>query len=796
MLLFRFAHVLQITNLASRRRSDKHSRARAILAREFGRTSLPPKVARKWVVEVSPAEWDADENRWRYRILLQRRNTKYPPNSAAPVTNVHSFTTAFTWRCLADFIWLENALRAEFQGSLVLPLLSVAVGAADVAKVHCEVDASLLRDWLGDVMNGVRGQGELILHQESIDLMGSEALEAFLYRNTDSLPASAPTWNGDLGQSRETSVLDKPWRKSPEKEIQEASFVDSLLSKPFECLPIDSICVGDGPTQSAPSDQQGSARQVPLEMMNYQSRAIGDARTLQIQDSFVEYSEHLESSDIAVHLEVLEVQREVLTSYRHGCITTIEQLRRLSEDEALVGAAWKRFAVSLSNLFSYEKDIENSRVGEKKDRSTRSNALYKKLGKGVVDDLLRVLAKQKFERSMPSLACLETMLIAYAGDLSAVDPSVRAFVHAIKQMSCLSNPSLARSSTRRRPSESGWQSSLKAFFGFNDSKESSTQTGSFEPDDSQKQAYQERVATNERQLQAALTTLCRSVPIRGARMAYKYFHVEASQTALLSSAAISLRTKVNIADRSSVDELKERHIRESADDDRDETATVQKILDIGYTSKFSHPTEADQEEDRKNDVRERTLRLARERRGRWDSKLALTIMEVVGVHDAEVQVEETTRDLRLVRRHAIGLRENLSRCVEALSVLKSSIQRGNLENTMETPRIRDVSCDVIKRFLFFAANTPYKGTSSKPIRSSRLDFVAELSQVLSGNRPKPVKTGGSKGATPSSSILKRAGVSLEDPVGWVLTRGKVSYCRLFSEALLLLIDATSKRRVR
>lgn len=131
--------------------SDEMTKVRAALSRPFGRNSLPPHMASNWVVEVSPAEWDAEEERWKYRILVQRRTLQQLDES---------MQTAFTWRSLADFLWLEQALRAEYHGALLLPLLSIAIGTPDVVNfTQQDVDAVLLKDWLNDVLNGIRGQG-------------------------------------------------------------------------------------------------------------------------------------------------------------------------------------------------------------------------------------------------------------------------------------------------------------------------------------------------------------------------------------------------------------------------------------------------------------------------------------------------------------------------------------------------------------------------------------------------------------------------------------------------------------
>jgi hypothetical protein len=107
-----------------------------------------------WVIQFAPAEWDNHERRWKYRVQVTRRQ----PQNKGPTSP--STNAAVTWRSLENFLWLEQALTAEFQGGLLLPLLSIAVGMTDLEQATHEVDAELLRNWLNDVLNGIRGQGE------------------------------------------------------------------------------------------------------------------------------------------------------------------------------------------------------------------------------------------------------------------------------------------------------------------------------------------------------------------------------------------------------------------------------------------------------------------------------------------------------------------------------------------------------------------------------------------------------------------------------------------------------------
>merc|ERR1711937_435405 len=103
-------------------------------------------------------------------------------------------------------------------------------------------------------------------------------------------------------------------------------------------------------------------------------------------------------------------------------------------------------------------------------------------------------------------------------------------------------------------------------------------------------------------------------------------------------------------------------------------------------------------------------------------------MEAVGVSDANVRVEETTRDLRMVRKYAISLRENVERCSEGLETLRLTILQGGMGD------IRDI----------------------------RVDFMTELKNLLSFAYV-PVENQ-SKYIPPH--LMEREGINLSDPAGW------------------------------
>jgi hypothetical protein len=754
------------------------SKTKALLSRHFGRASIPPNIGRKWVVEVSSAEWDADEHRWKYRILVQRRQI---PVSAAEQDNKqkedatartpqqpHSMTAAFTWRSLADFAWLERALRQEFHGGLLLPVLSIALGRPAEANYDgIPVEAERLRNWFSDTLNGVRGQGELILDLNGVDLLKSEAMEAFLYRNNGPLALQGDWPEMPMARFAEESVDDGSAQES---------FVQTFFTKPFGFTPLE-FCAGGGSqtidettAESAGKNLPGLGRKLPLGMgMTCSSRALGSAATLDVQDSFVDHSTvaggtPVASNKHAIHSELMEAEKDLVLNYRKSALTAMEKLQVLFEEEEKVGMAWKRFAISLSNLFAYEKDAENARLGDSKTK--RENTPYRKISKSTVDDCLRVMARQKNERSFPALNTLSAMLSAYVADLSLVEPSVDMYNNGIMQLAFLEDSPSKMQVPKQTES---WEGKLRALASstMSDVKRHAARSLSgarseLSSDDeeeetsSERRAYQRRLLINEKLLRHSLTDMCRATPVRVARMAWRYWNTEAHQCALLNAAAISLKTKVSTASKETVSKMIKRHMAQEKEDRATEGDLVQRIVNIGNTKKFSPATDGapiddhvkvevdndDLSEERSKAMRrDKALQMTRERVGRWDAKLALAIMEAVGVEDPNVRVEETTRELRLIRKYAIGLRESLQRCIEAVQLLRTAMKGG-------TPEEQGIE------------------TSQKDIRESRKEFLVAIAKLFSGSFVDDTRTGMSKRSSPSVAVLSRAGVDTSDPFGW------------------------------
>jgi hypothetical protein len=200
-----------------------------------------------------------------------------------------------------------------------------------------------------------------------------------------------------------------------------------------------------------------------------------------------------------------------------------------------------------------------------------------------------------------------------------------------------------------------------------------------------------------------------------------------------------MKTRISVASKETLGKMIQRHSTEMKEDRIAELQIVQRMVNLGSVKKFSKSDDGTEEvergveinkdvENRKGELRDQAMELCRARIGRWDSKLAMAIMEAVGVQDANVRVEETTRDLRMVRKYAIGLREHVQRCIEALEVLRISVLQGGFGD----------------------------------IRDLRHDLMSEMQMLFSGTyqpseqpkTPLDVKT------------LIEHGIQLNDPLGW------------------------------
>lgn len=244
----------------------------------------------------------------------------------------------------------------------------------------------------------------------------------------------------------------------------------------------------------------------------------------------------------------------------------------------------------------------------------------------------------------------------------------------------------------------------------------------------QSKALQTRVLLHERMLKYSITSLCKACPLRTARMAWWYLKLEVKQASNVHAAATALRQTLSI-DADAALAMKERHYEEDESKANEaEIELVKRILNLGANQGDDHVDYADIEVKKQN-----ALRMAMQRVGRWNAETALAIMEAAGVGDAEVQMDETSRDLRHVRKFAISLRENVVRCRETAEALASCFIRSD-DNLLL-------------------------------ISSSRREFWAAISTVFSG---KLMSDQNQDGITfPSNRVLSAVGISTRDKGGWL-----------------------------
>jgi len=685
-----------------------------------------------WVVLVSRAEWDPDESLWKYRVHIKEREGNV----------LRDFATCFTLRSLEDFHWLEESLQTEFFGGLLLPSLSIYLGLPDISSCQHEVDPQLLSNWLSDTLNGIRGQGEIMFSLTNVEIVSCESMEDFLCRSALAQPVEeiAPTSpqnnNTALPQNTTSNVFfggtNSGWNFFPE------------------------LCYTDCVALPKPIKEGTSCR----------SPSLGTANTFNLQtDSFVEPVTFNDlNTSLTIHADLLKAERDLIWSWRTRALQAMEKLRILKEQEKFVGVAWKRFAICVSNLFAYEKDIETARLGDSKSRR-ELQIPYRKLQKTTVDDCLRILTRHKLERATPSIEAINVMLSAYVADLSTVEPSVTAYLKGLQKLALqkskiellekeqetegdaadptetLANKIQEGLKVVKKQLTSTIQDESNGLACLNDEERRYRQR-------QEVQTIENRLLVNEALLKEYMTTVCKTAPVRTSRMIYAYLEAEGEQSKALYDAAVELNEKINIASKETLSKMVHRHHVETKEDKETEIKLVHKIASIGTARKFVKEgedqseevekgvelsRESEQQESEKMKRRDKAMNDCRGRIGRWDAKLAMSIMEAVGVNDANVRVEETTRDLRIVRKHAINLRENVERCTEGLETLRTTILNGGLGD------IRDI----------------------------RADFMTEMKSLLSFTYG-PV---GDQTKMLPSYLMEKEGINVSDPAGWRSNEG-------------------------
>lgn len=644
------------------KRKDLMVTTRAALSRPFGRTSLPSYLAKKWVVQVSSNGYDQEKRMCSYNIMVHKEDVD------------SSFVTANIDRTLEDFVWLEEALQEEYHGSLILPLLSLTLtnGAIwtdhtsseeefslsewDPVKISSDlvrdaiqsedpIDAKLLENWLSDILNSVRGKGEFILENKYENIINSESMESFLYMNSDPLPS--PT----LKLLKKSEFQNSKWSLDELKKALNFNEVgeDDLQSKLASLVKANLQCLGIVDEEKISSENLGS-----------------DNLSRQVQHE----REQAEIWKSKIQSEEMRAQRFYINAQRENTLKAMYDLRTLLDREVLLSAAWKRLAISLSMLYASERDIEMTPIGEVSKTG--------KIGRTKVDDSLRILARQKVDRSVPSLKVLSGMLDAYYTDFCSVDPSL--IQHAASSQR-----------VREMKSESTWKSQLKSFSPMNFiNGDDNEMFIDHQRAEDHHFIMEKRLQMNEKNLSAALMQLCKVMKIRVSRMSWKYFKMESGQISLLLDSTSQLRSKLE----NNVSNQKKR-IEEFKSDNEKEMQLVKLIMELGLKKKFvykryaqslSSETSTLSEEDSEtlttddgglshSPVMESLMNTLKERTGRWNSEFSELLVEASGMRNFEFDDKGLSKNVRIVSKVTTALRESALRCLEALEMLEQVLKK-------------------------------------------------------------------------------------------------------------------------
>ena len=739
--------------------SDK--KVKEALSREVGRNRIPAKSVEWWTVRVDKPNWDDEEERYKYRIKLTQNEEVM--EKLGPSVSRTSFNEVTAERSLQDFIWLERALRAEYHGGLIAPLLSLKVCSIDDAysgeeildsgsrmsskgdnptgmswnatKVISQSIKSLgeildrnepvnnnsLATWLSDIINGIRGDGEVALRYD-VDILQSEALETFLFRHTEALHNVSPSQIG-MNQARTSSLGGFDLFSFIGGNVGEGCYNNSVLSlsdvikTPFALF---DACAGGFIEDRKNPSNRGSQKM-------YSSGATGVVGLK--EDSILSESDFddawllISTPKSAAHSELLEAQREFIASSIKSSSDGISRMYSLVKHEDYVGKCWHNLATTLSGLFSVEKDIETAHIGDQ-IKSNKKKQPFRKLRKSTVNDVLLGLAQGKVDRAKPGLKVLETMLNAYYSDLNSLVPSMKEIIDAVRQLQVLDEAHLSKDEKRSSSSLEQLKSYIIKTYKSNESttEDEALTLGSLST--TQSKALQRRVLSNEKMVKQSITSLCRESALRRARMAWWYFKTEAKQAANVHATAVALRQALSI-DAETATAMKERRYAEGeTKDNAIEMELVKRILDLGKKNFSLSNNESVNENSPFSESSQAALNKAISRVSRWDANTAQTILLAAGVEDAEIAIDETSRELRHVRKYAASLRESVEKCLKAVNALSAL----------------------------------WHSDSDMRISKSRREFWAAMSTFFSGKVSKDLR---------NVRILANAGIDTQDHGGWL-----------------------------
>jgi hypothetical protein len=801
-------------------------RVRDVLRRPFGRTSLG-KLARQYCVTVNPPELADDTSNmnnassnnkvWKYRVWVQQPQLKQ-------ATTRQALTTALIDRTLSDFFYLERSLRDEYHGAALIPSLHNYLhnynyhqqqqqqhlspsnphkqshihyrglsSSSPAASSVPNPPPQPLQDFLGDIMNGIRGQGEFYIPPDQI--LKSRSLEAFLYKSnlqkkpllsttsadndpsnryynrngslcpstpgtarssSYSSPASSRSSRDGGASSYERSRRDNHRPESSRRHHRHSRPVASTSRRidhtnpvqdawlQYVFRPLEKFCggveattgffflsraddfsCGDGEStlvtssHHAGEEGRGGVGMVSPSQCTDVSATDFYAHDPQSTNYYAGSRSNKAtpppppySSSNVIHCELLEAESSLLSSYNTTTGSLLEKIQRLSEVETMASQHWRRLATGLQTIFGAEKDTESFKLED-----VRVKSPWRKIPRAPVESAIQALAGCYSSRYSASHESLRQMLVAFSSDLDCIPLAMASY----------------RSAMQRVDNCDGDDDDEDRDYDEEDSEEGR------EPHNSR------RLVLHETWLRHTLTAFCRSLPIRTSRMAWRYWNTCASQCAALANSATLVSSQL-VLDPTSVEALQKqaaRHSRESKQDAVAEMDLLGRIISINNKARKSdkHADQSLNKVDTATKIevdsdatsternmalqRSKVLQRASQRDGRWDSQLSHLIMEATQITSASLE-DSLGRDLKRIRKYAIGLREQISRCLDCIKSLQGL-----------TPRIV----------------------------THRRDMLHDMAKLFSGKPPQH-SSSHKRSVSPSLAILARAGVDTTDPVGW------------------------------
>lgn len=735
-----------------------------------------------------------EKKQWGYEITLKRSDVG---DSTSSKQNMPSFF--HTRRTLQDFCLLELALIQEFSGSLLVPVLELycvpSAGETDersklqvtdntsplslqnLLSSSDALEPEVLQWWLTDVIHGIRGDGEVILnHATPQQVILSDSMQIFfsqakpgevIYKNL-TLKGTAATYASTFGKNYSQT------------RINATIAPDALLRSMLSCFSIGVDSHNNCNTNFGSTNATAMTDFFP----KCSSRSVLSTDTRDgihvashnfIDSSSVAWNEHAglaqfstrhgrENYSAPNNSDIIDAYNVFFESFNSIIPFVQQKIDLLLQLESTHGIAWKSFSDSLSNFLSFEKEILECKIGTPSSAENRNKFFPKSFKKNEIDDCLKLLAHHKEERGTLGLQALHIMIESFHTDTRSIPRSLNVYLLTYHKMvrggavqpPMQKNTHLSHDSSHQNSSAVESAERVKQFvvqkidlvkkqLNLGTETMASTTLNDFEDDTCVNSSLHEsftkhspscnKILADEAMLHLALGRLSQATPVRIARMSWKYFKAEAAQASLLSSAAADLKSKLA---QSSIENqmhvLKEMNDEQSLIDDAAERTLVERILDLSASDGYlaTH--------------REIALEHHREQVGRWDAQFTLTILAATGVADAQVRIEETTRELRFVRNIAIELRKCVDHYAESLEAIKRATKGLGTEqaNLNEMPR----------------PIHPYSQLSN--LFEARSDFVVAISQMFSASlASRPARK------TPSVVVFAYAGINISDPSGWL-----------------------------